>query len=92
MDDALYADFDAWVGRFAEFVRAKGKVLPGKHRAYGHEPPRHFWADIRLFWRDMRMRLGFPRQNSSSQIQQKGGLNRDVTISPKKGEGEKLRK
>jgi hypothetical protein len=37
------------------------------------------------------MRFGHPREGSSPDEQQKLGLNQDVTLDPKKGEGEKLR-
>jgi hypothetical protein len=33
------ARFDAWVGGFREFVTAKGKVPPGRYRAFGYIPP-----------------------------------------------------
>lgn len=89
MGDAVYAAFDAWVDRFARFVRDKGKVLPGKYRAYGYEPPAHRAADIRLGWRMLRMAAGRPRQGSSPQRQQDLGLNQDATFSYKKGEMER---
>ncbi|HEY6153352.1 MAG TPA: hypothetical protein VIW07_06410 [Candidatus Udaeobacter sp.] len=87
-----FTQLDAWSDRFARFVAAKGKVTPGKYRAFGYEPPGHFFADVRLAWRDIRMRFGSPRFDSSPAKQQKLRLNRDVTKHPKKGEGEKLRK
>jgi hypothetical protein len=86
------AAFDAWTDRFAAHVRRKGKVPPGKHRAYGYRPPPHRWAGLRLFWRDLRLRLGRPRPGSSPDLQQRLGLNRDVRLRPKKGEGERLRR
>jgi multimeric flavodoxin WrbA len=92
MDDKVYAHFDAWVGVFSDFVAKKGKVQPGKYRAFGHKPPRHFWKHFLLGLRDIRLRLGFPPKNSSPAIQQKKGLNRDATLFPKKGEGQKIRK
>jgi len=37
------------------------------------------------------MKLGRPPAGLSPDAQQKLGLNRDATLSPRKGEGEKLR-
>lgn len=76
-DAAFMKGFDAWVDRFASFVGQKGKVDPGKYRAYGYEPPSHRLADVRLWWRDKRMRMGIPRRGSSPDEQQRAGLNRD---------------
>ena len=87
----VFAELDDWTDRFASFVRVKGKVQPGKYRAFGYKPPGHFLRDIRLAWREIRMRFGSPRINSSPAKQQRLGLNRDVTTEPKKSEGEKLR-
>ena len=83
--------FDHWTQSFVDFVQRKGKVKPGKYRAFGYQSPRHFWAEVRLAWREFRIRLGIPRKDSSPDLQQKLGLNKDVTLFPKKGEGEKLR-
>jgi hypothetical protein len=87
----VFAELDAWTERFAEFVRQKGKVEPGKYRAFGYKPPGHLLRDVRLAWRDVRMRIGHPRKDSSPARQQKLGLNKDVTRKPREGEGEKLR-
>jgi len=85
------AAFDTWTMRFAAFVAAKGKVEPGRYRAYGREAPGHKWADAKLKWRELRMKAGVPPAGSSPGVQQQLGINRDATFSPKKGEGEKLR-
>ena len=69
--------FDAWVFRFAEFVRDKGKVEPGKYRAFGDQPPRHRWADAKLKWREWRIRAHVPPRGSSPAEQQKMGLDDD---------------
>ena len=87
----VYGEFDAWTDRFAAFVARKGKVEPGRWRAFGYKPPGHFLRDAQLAWREVRMRTGHPREHSSPAEQQQLGLNRDATLSPKKGEGEKLR-
>jgi hypothetical protein len=87
----VFEEFDAWAEAFATFVREKGKVEPGKYRAFGYKAPRHFFRDVKLAVRDVRMRLGHPAKGSSPDEQQKLGLNQDVTLHPAKSEGEKLR-
>lgn len=84
-------EIDAWTDRFATFVRAKGKVEPGKYRAFGYEPPGKFWREAKLAWRDVRMRMGHPVEGSSPAKQQEMGLNQDATLRPGRSEGEKLR-
>ncbi len=84
-DDPL-GKVDAFADRFAAFVAAKGKVDAGKYRAFDYDPPRHLAADMRLAWRDIRMRIGRPRRGSSPAKQQELGLNQDVTLSPGKSE------
>ena len=49
-----FAAFDGWCDHFARHVEAKGKVPPGRWRAYGYEPPKHRWADVKLKWRELR--------------------------------------
>ena len=78
--------FDAWTSAFASHVRGKGKVPPGRFRAYGYDPPPYRWNELKLAVRDVRMRLGVPRKGSSPAIQQRKGLNRDRTLRPKKSE------
>jgi multimeric flavodoxin WrbA len=91
-DPAFMRAFDDWTDAFSAFVAAKGRVTPNRWRAFGYEPPRHRWADVKLGWRGARMRLGFPKEGSSPAVQQHLGLNRDQTLNPKQGEGEQLRK
>jgi len=90
-DPKLLPSFDEWTDAFSTHVAAKGKVEPGEHRAYGYKPPSHFWADMWTKWRALRIALGFPNPGTSPAIQQQRGLNRDVTVLYKKGEGDKLR-
>jgi hypothetical protein len=90
-DAGFMARFDDWVDAFAHFVRSKGAVKPGKYRAYGYQPPAHRRADLKLWLRDRRMRLGIAREGSSPQVQQELGLNDDAVRDPAKGEGERLR-
>ena len=90
-DDGFLRGFDAWTDAFAAFVAAKGKVEPGRHRAFGHEAGGHRLADARLKWRAIRLGLGVPPAGSSPAAQQRLGLNDDATLRYSKSEGEKLR-
>ena len=85
------AEFDSWTDAFTDHVARKGKVLPGRFRAYGYRPPSHVLADLRTKWRGLRMALGVPVPGTSPALQQRRGLNRDATLHYKKGEGAKLR-
>jgi multimeric flavodoxin WrbA len=82
----VFAEFDGWVDDVARFVTAKGKVPPGKYRAAGHTPRGHRWADLKLAWRERRIRAGHPPADSSPAAQQEQGLNDDVTWKPRAGE------
>lgn len=84
--------FDAWSDLFGAFVAGKGKVEPGHHRAFGYEAPGHRWDDVKLKWRDLRMRAGIPPGGSSPAAQQAMDLNRDATFSPEKSEVDRQRK
>jgi NADPH-dependent FMN reductase len=90
-ESAFMEAFDGWVDRFAAFVGAKGQVPPGRHRAYGYEAPGHRYADLKLKWREWRMGLGMAPAGSSPAAQERLDLNRDATLRPERGEGEKLR-
>jgi hypothetical protein len=83
--------FDRWTDAFALHVEKKGKVKPGKYRAYGHKTPFHLFQSLMIKWRGLRMALGRPFPGTSPAIQHELNLNRDATIWYKKGEGEKLR-
>jgi hypothetical protein len=85
------AGFDQWADAVVAFIRSKGKVEPGKWRAYGFQCPGHLWKDAKLLWRDVRMRLGVPPAGSSPAEQQKLGLNDDTGLQAPKSEGKKLR-
>jgi hypothetical protein len=54
--------------------------------AYGYAPPRHGYQDLKLKWRELRMRAGMPPEGSSSAVQQRLGLNRDATLHPERSE------
>lgn len=83
--------FNGWVHDFKNFVLKKGKVKPGKYRAYGFEPPQHMWANVQDGIRYVRMMAGKAPKGSSPRIQHDLNLNKDATWHTKKGEGEKLR-
>ena len=87
----VFRDLDDWTDYFTDVLRAKGKIAPGRYRAFGYKAPGHFLRDTQLAWRDVRMRVGHPREGSSPDEQQTLGLNQDATRKPSKGEGEKLR-
>jgi len=87
----VLAAVDAWADRAATFVAGKGRVPPGRFRAYGYQAPAHRLADLKLKWRSLRMSAGHPTPGSSPAKQAEADLNRDATFSPKRGEGEKLR-
>lgn len=85
------AAFYAWIDAFAAHVAGKGKVEPGRWRAFGHEAPGHRWADAKLLWRSARMRIGKATEGSSPRVQEELGLNRDAVLQTLKSEGERLR-
>jgi putative NADPH-quinone reductase len=87
----VFDDFDKFVHAFASFVGQKGKVEPGKYRAYGYEAPGHLIKDLKLQWREKRIAMGFPPAGSSPAKQKEMGINVDETLTPREGEGEKLR-
>jgi len=86
----VYREFDAWAQDFQAHVASRGQVTPGKYRAYGRVQPGHLAQDAALAWREIRMRLGVPRQGSSPAQQQVLGLNRDVTLTPGRSERTRL--
>jgi len=92
-DIDVMAQFDDWVASFAAFVKEKGKVNPGKYRAYGYTPPPHLWNEIKNGWRHFKLMMRQPPTGSSPEAQQDQHLNVEpFTINYKESEGEKLRK
>jgi len=75
--------FDNWVSDFISFVERKGKVEPGKYRAFGKTNPSHKWADAKLLWRSLKMSSGQAPKDSSPEKQDEENLNRDRTFFPK---------
>ncbi|MEO8110950.1 MAG: hypothetical protein ABI594_12990 [Ginsengibacter sp.] len=90
-DEEVMHSFDKWVKEFSAFVKDKGKVEPGKYRAFGYKQPPHLWNEIKTGIRSWKLRFGKAPKNSSPWMQEKYGLNKDITLHPKKSEGEKLR-
>lgn len=87
----IFGEFDEWTKTFADFVAAKGKVEPGKYRAFGYKAPGHLWGDMKLKWREHKMKSGDAPAGSSPDQQEKLDLNRDTGRNAKKSEGEKIR-
>lgn len=90
-EENIYAPFDKWAAAFASHVGAKGKVQPGRHRAYGYKAPAHRWNDAKLYWRSFQMARGKAPDGSSPAQQEEQGLTDDADFAIKKSEGEKLR-
>lgn len=84
--------FDSWVKDFRDFVTAKGRVQPGKYRAYGYSAPSHRWADAKLKWRGLRMSTGTAPKDSSPRMQDEMNINRDRTLTPKESTLETITK
>jgi hypothetical protein len=91
-EEKVLEDFDEWTSAFTHFLRKKGKAHPGRYRAYGYHAPGHIWRDLKLGWRYLLLMIGKGPKYSSPRIQHERGLNKDATLHPKMGEGEKLRK
>jgi len=92
IDDEIYmATFNTWVASTVQFVSKKGKVQPGKYRAYGFKVHTNLWDELMSGLRAFKLRFGKPPKNSSPERQLKLNLNRNTTLHPKKFEGEKLR-
>jgi hypothetical protein len=90
-EDAFMKKFDTWVKEVEGFVLEKGKVKPNKYRAYGFKQPPHLWNEIKTGIRSWKLRFGKAPKDSSPWYQEKYGLNKDITVKPKTGEGKKLR-
>ena len=83
--------FQKWVNNFEDFVHDKGKVTPGKYRAYGFKRPANLWKEAKTGIRSWMLRFGITPENSSVEKQKELGLNKDTALNPSKSEGEKLR-
>ena len=85
-ESEFLADFDDFTRKLVDHVFRKGKVPPGKYRAYGYEAPGHLLADIRLGVRDYRIRAGVPPRGSSPAKQKELGVHsaKDARIETEK--------
>jgi hypothetical protein len=92
LEEPFMTEFDAWTDRFAAFVLRKGRVEPGKYRAYGYKAPGHRWSDMKLKWRETRMKAGWAPAGSSPAEQERLRLNEDTGRDATMSEGEKLRR
>lgn len=81
-EDEILPAFDAWAVHFAAYVAKKGKVEPGRYRAYGYKAPSHRWADLKLKLRELRMRAGLAPSASSPAVQEQLDLNEDEGFPP----------
>lgn len=90
-NNAFLQTFDGWTKAFEDFVRQKGKVPPGKWRAYGYKPHTNLLQEAKTGIRSWMLRFGITPKESSVREQKEEGLNQDTTLHPKKSEGEKLR-
>lgn len=90
-EHAFINAFQHWVKDFEDFVRQKGKVQPGKYRAYGYKKPTNLWMEAKTGIRSWMLRFGITPENSSNKKQKELQLNNDTTWKPSKSEGEKLR-
>nr|MBC7612367.1 NAD(P)H-dependent oxidoreductase [Pseudopedobacter sp.] len=91
-DNLFMKKFEVWVKNFENFTTAKGKVQPGKYRAFGYTPPTDLWKEAKTGIRSWMLRFGISPENSSPEKQKKLKLNKDTTLNPSTSEGENLRK
>lgn len=91
-DTVFMNAFENWVNNFEKFVAAKGKVTPGKYRAYGLKRKTNLWHEAKTGIRSWKLRFGITPKNSSPEKQSQLGLNKDNTFRPAVSEGEKLRR
>ncbi len=91
-DSEYMGKFENCVASFEKFIEAKGKVKPGRYRAFGYKQPAHFWSELKIGLRALMLRFGKAPVGSSPQKQLDFHLNKNTTLHPKRTEGEKLRK
>lgn len=91
-DQSSMASFDSWVNDFATFVATKGKVEPGKYRAFGSKPSNTIVEEAKLGWRHFMLMMNRPPDGSSPEKQQTLDIVKEpVTFFDKKSEGKRLR-
>jgi hypothetical protein len=57
------------------------------YRAFGYTAPGHRWSDLKLKWRELRMKAGAAPPGSSPQEQEELGLNHDAGREAPRGFG-----
>lgn len=88
-ENEFMRSFDGWVDRFRNFVAEKGKITPGKYRAYKFSPPGNYHIPIQADEvQTDRMARKIARQTS---LQQEPTLKQVPQYDYKKSEGDKLR-
>ena len=90
-EDEFMQTFDDWTKNFETFVAQKGKVQPGKYRAYGFKQSPDLLQELKTGIRSWKLRFGLAPKGSSPWHQKHLELNKDTTLKPGKSEGEKLR-
>ncbi len=90
-ENEFMSSFAGWVKGFQDFAGNKGKITPGRYRAYGYKRPTNLWKEAKTGIRSWMLRFGITPENSSVEKQKELGLNKDTTLHPAKSEGEKLR-
>ena len=79
------AAFDAWTRRVRRLRRAeRARSSPGQYRAYGYTAPGHRCADLKLKWRELRMKAGRRRrarrrEAAGARDRQRSGLGDEGT-------------
>jgi multimeric flavodoxin WrbA len=90
-DYSFMMAFSEWVNDFQGYVQQKGKINPGRYRAYGFKPPANLIKELKTGIRAWKIRFGITPKGSSVEKQKKLNLNKNTTLKPKQSEGEKLR-
>jgi hypothetical protein len=59
-EEAFMLSFGKWVKDFEDFVRQKGKVQPGRYRAFGYQKPNNLIKELQTGIRSWKLRFGWP--------------------------------
>ncbi len=86
-EEEIMSAFDRWTDHFASFVAEKGKAEPGEYRAFGYVAPGHRWADLKLKWRETRIRQGSLRRAHHRRLRRNSGSIRILASRPPKAKG-----
>lgn len=91
LENEFMEAFQHWIKEFKDFVRTKGKVHPGKYRAFDYKKPINLWKEAKTGFRSWMLRFGITPDHSSNERQKELQLNKDTVWNPSKSEGKKLR-